>query len=458
MTTPPTESLESAIKRAGNAVDLLRNQQGRAYSHGGGVVNAQFTNWQSEVMAWRTGVAFLDQSHHMIDLYVKGPGAFGLLASLGINSFMEFTPGMAKQYVVTSPDGLYIGDCVLFYLEENLFNLVGRRTVLDWVQFNAEMQKSGVTFELDPQTQDRNGRPPVCYRYEVQGPLAAALLEKVTGKSLPTVKFFGMADFRIAGKHVRGLRHGMAGEVGFELFGPWEEGDAVREAILEAGEEFDLHRVGSLAYSSANLESGWIPGPLPAIFSQESLKAYREWLPAKAGGILAGSLYTRDISDYYVSPYDLGYGRFVKFDHDFVGVEALRQRALEPQRKKVTLVWDAQDMARIYASLWTPGPKYKYFALPKARYGLYQVDEVLKDGKRIGLSMDCGYLANERVVVSLAVVDEAVAAPGSTVTVLWGEDPISAKPGVEPHEQTEIKAVVAPAPFGAHARETYRKN
>ena len=131
MTFQPTERLETAIQRVGNAVDLLRNMPGRAYSHG--VVDAQFTNWQSEVQAWRKACAFLDQSHHMIDLYVKGAGALALLTSLGVNSFASFRPGMAKQFVVVSPDGLYVGDCVLFYLEENLFNLVGRRTVLDWV-------------------------------------------------------------------------------------------------------------------------------------------------------------------------------------------------------------------------------------------------------------------------------------------------------------------------------------
>lgn len=456
MISRSTESLEMAIQRVGNAVDLLRNMPGRAYSHG--TVDAQFTNWQTEVGAWRKSCGFLDQSHHMIDLYVEGPDAFKLLAGLGINGFSNFRPGMAKQYVVTSPDGFYIGDCVLFYLEENLFNLVGRRTVLDWVEFHVASGKYDVTTNRDPQSMDRGGRPPVAYRYEIQGPNAAALIEKVTGKPVPDVKFFNMTDFQIAGKRVRALRHGMAGEIGFEIFGPWDEGEAVRDAILKAGEEFGLLRVGSLAYSSANLESGWIPGPLPAIFSQDSMKAYREWLPAKSGGILAGSLYTKDITDYYVTPFDLDYGRLVKFDHDFVGAEALAQRAKGPQRKKVTLIWDAQDMARVVSSMWMDGPKYKYFNLPKARYGLYQMDEVLKDGTRAGISMDCGYLANERKIVSLAVVDEALAVPGTTVTVLWGENPNSAKPQVEAHVQTEVKAIVAPAPYGAHARTTYRTN
>ena len=455
MNASSSESLESAIRSAGSAVELLRNSQRRAFSHG--TVSGQFTNWQSEVASWRDAVGFMDQSHHMVDHYVRGPGAFDLLSTLAVNSFRNFEPGMAKQFVATSPDGNYLGDCVLFYLGKEEFNLVGRPTSLDWVQYHVESGKWDVATERDPQSMDRGGRPPVVYRYEVQGPLAGALMEKVTGQPLPDVKFFGMTDFQIAGKRVRALRHGMAGAVGFEIFGPWEEGDAVREAIITAGEEFGLLRVGSIAYSTANLTSGWVPGPLPAIFDQPELKAYREWLPAKGAGSVAGSFYSEDIADYYVTPLDLGYEKIVKFDHDFIGAEALQARAQGKRRKKVTLVWDAQDMARVVASAWTDGPKYKHFNMPKARYGLYQMDEVLIGGNRAGISLDCGYIANERKIVSLAVVDEEFAEPGTEVTVLWGENPNSSKPQVEPHEQTEIRAIVAPAPFNAHARSSYRK-
>ena len=64
------------------------------------------------------------------------------------------------------------------------------------------------------------------------------------------------------------------------------------------------------------------------------MKAYREWLPAdgyEATGSLGGSFYSDDIEDYYLTPYDLGYGPFVKFDHDFIGREALEQMADEPE-------------------------------------------------------------------------------------------------------------------------------
>ena len=89
----------------------------------------------------------------------------------------------------------------------------------------------------------------------------------------------------------------MVGQPGFELFGPWDEGETVKAAIVEAGKEFGLRLSGARAYSSNTLESGWIPSPLPAIYSGEKMKAYREWLPAsawEATGSLGGSFYSRE--------------------------------------------------------------------------------------------------------------------------------------------------------------------
>lgn len=450
------ESLQAAIDRVGNAVDLIRNQPIRAFSHGLGFVPGEFTNWREEALAWHDSCALLDQSHHMVDLFIEGPDTVRLLEHLGVNSFAGFGKDRAKQFVAVNHDGFYIGDAVLFGLDDTSVDLVGRRTVIDWVEFNARGGDWDVTVERDPQSVQRAGRPPKLYRFEVQGPSAGPLVEKLTGQPIPDVKFFGMTTLTIAGRQVRALRHGMAGQVGFELFGPWEEGAEIYEAIRRSGEEFGIKQVGAVAYSTANLESGWIPGPMPAIFTDDNLAAYREWLPATSAGSLGGSLNSPDITDYYVTPYDLGYGRLVKFDHDFVGRDALRARAGEPHRHKVTLVWNADDVARVFSSLWTPGPTYKYFSLPKARYGQFQLDSVLSEGRRSGVSMDCGYVVRDQAVVSLAVVDEEIARPGTEVRVLWGESPRSAKPTVEPHEQIEIRATVESAPLDRFARTKYR--
>jgi len=78
-------------------------------------------------------------------------------------------------------------------------------------------------------------------------------------------------------------------------------------------------------------------------------------------------------------------------------------------------------------------------------------------GEQVGVSLDCGYIANERAMVSLATVDVAHSEPGTEVVVLWGEEPNSAKPQVEEHRLREIRATVAPVPYVRFARDEYRE-
>lgn len=124
----------------------------------------------------------------------------------------------------------------------------------------------------------------------------------------------------------------------------------------------------------------------------------------------------------------------------------------------MTLVWNADDVTqKIFGSLFTPGTgrPAKLLNLPKTRYALYQKDAVLIEGVIVGQSLDVGYVANYKVFISLASLDRDIPM-GTEVTVLWGENPVTAKPGVEPHEQIAIRATVAPSPYEKYAREDYR--
>ncbi|HEY7840798.1 MAG TPA: aminomethyl transferase family protein, partial [Gammaproteobacteria bacterium] len=332
-------NLEEVMQAAGGPVKLLRNSQTGPYVYP--VVPPEYTNWRDEQRSWRVGCVLFNQSYHMTDTYMEGPDGLKLLEALGVNTFKGFAPDKAKQFVPCNHDGYVIGDVILFYLDKDYFSLVGRPPVHNWVQYHAEKDGYKVKFERDERAAARQG-PPVrkCYRYQVQGPNALKVMEKVTGKPVPDTKFFNMTTFTIAGKKVRALRHGMAGAPGFELFGPWADGEEVRAAIVDAGRDFGLRQAGARCYSSNTLESGWIPSPMPAIYSGEKLKAYREWLPAnsfEAIASLGGSLESKNIEDYYLTPYDLGYGPFVKFDHEFIGRAALEKIAEKPRRKKVTL-------------------------------------------------------------------------------------------------------------------------
>jgi vanillate/3-O-methylgallate O-demethylase len=186
-----------------------------------------------------------------------------------------------------------------------------------------------------------------------------------------------MGDLTINGKPVRTLRHG-------------------------------IEPCGSRAYSSNTLESGWIPSPLPAVYTSPGMRGYRESLPAngyEATNPIAGSFVSGDIEDYYVNPFELGYGSFIKYDHDFIGRDALA--AIDPatQRRKVTLEWNAEDVTRLFGSIFGEGPGYQVFDLPNANYGSSNYDSVLDgDGAVIGLSMFTGYSSNERAALSLATV------------------------------------------------------
>lgn len=450
-------SLEDALETAGSPVNLLRNSQIGPYAFP--VVRSEFTNWRDEQRAWKETCALLDQSHHMTDLYVEGPDALKVFSDLGVNSFQNFKVNQAKQFVACNPHGYVIGDAILFYLDENKFNLVGRPPVHNWVQYNLEARGYKVLAERDERSAVNQGRRKT-FRYQVQGPQAVRVMEKVTGKPVPDIKFFHMDEFQVAGRTVRALRHGMVGQPGWELFGPWADGDRVRDAIIQAGQEFGIRQVGSRAYPTTCLESGWIPSPLPAIYTGAELKGYRQWLSAtgyEATASLGGSFYAEDITSYYLTPYDLGYGQFVKFDHDFVGRPALEKMASKPTRKKITLVWNGEDFTRIFGSLVAGGDITKYVDLPLANYATLPYDKISSGGKTIGISTYTGYTYNERAMISLGVVENEYSEPGTEVTVAWGEEGGgSSKPTVERHKQVEIRATVATVPYAEVARTAYR--
>ena len=454
------ESLEDLLQTVRSPADLLRNSQIGPYVYP--VVPPEFTNWRDEQRAWRETCVLFNQSHHMTDLYLEGPDALKLLSGLGVNSFKNFGADKAKQFVACNDDGYVIGDAILFCFGENRFNLVGRPSAHNWVEYHRETGGYNVSIERDERSAARKG-PPVrkVYRYQVQGPNAAKVMEKVTGGPVPDIKFFNMGTFTIAGRQVRALRHGMAGQPGWELFGPWEQGDEIRAAIVVAGRDFGLRQVGSRAYATNTLESGWIPSPLPAVYAGDKMKPYRQWLPAQgyeATGSLGGSYYSSNITDYYLTPYDLGYGPIVKFDHEFIGREALEKMAANTRRRKVTLAWNGEDVARAFKALFT-NERYapKYIDLPLSNYSSWPYDKVLKDGTIVGVSTFSGYSYNERSMLSLAMVDLAHAEPGTEVTLVWGEEGGgSSKPVVERHAQTTIRATVGPVPYSEAARTTYR--
>lgn len=469
-----TRSLEALIREAGDPVDLLRaHKYGRADARPEyqpqqiiPVIPQEFSLWERETRSWRETVALFDQTHHMFGLFLEGPDAQRLLGTLAINDFASSRPGSARQIVCVNDDGDMIGDGIVFHLDDQRFSLYGADFVSNWVMFHAQSGGYDVEASYDRKAPVypngfANERPDC--RYQIQGPLAGALIEKLNGGPLDDVKFFHMTEMAIGGQPVRALRHGMAGAPGLEVWGPYEHRDAIRDAIIEAGREFDMQLVGGQAYLIGAIESGWYQAVLPAIYTGEAMCAYREWLPGNFGegmARLSGSLARSRVEDYYRTPFDLGYGKLIHDAHDFVGREALRRRRSEPSLQKVTLQWNTEDAANLFAQMLTPGGRdVRFLHLPVMCDKLDKhYDTLTLDGREVGNSAYTAYTANERSILSIALVDESVKI-GDEVVIGWGEAGGGYGDATVPAtEIVPIRAMVSPAPFARITRDEYRRD
>ena len=290
------------------------------------------------------------------------------------------------------------------------------------------------------------------YRFQVQGPTALDVLTKANGGSLPEIKFFNMGELTIGGHKVRALHHGMSGVPGLELLGPVGRagGRARGDRRGRRGLRAPPGRLPRLRDEHARVRLDPLPAARP-IFTGDELKAYREWLPAdgyEGTGSLGGSYYSDDISDYYRTPHELGYWPFVKFDHDFIGREALEAMADEPTRQ--------EGHARVERrgrrpARWarcsrraTPVEVHR----PAALELLHLAERQAAARRRARRPLDLLRLQLQRALVCCrsAMVDVDVEF-GAEVTLVWGEeDGGSSKPVVERHVQAEIRAIVSPVP------------
>jgi vanillate/3-O-methylgallate O-demethylase len=208
------------------------------------------------------------------------------------------------------------------------------------------------------------------------------------------------------------------------------------------------------------VESGWIPSPLPGIYTGDGmLEAYREWLGPEsyeANGSIGGSFVSGNIEDYYVNPFELGYDFYIGWKKDnFIGKEALVKMKDSKHRKKVTFEWNGDDVVNVITSAFKPGEvPYKWIDFPQPNYASTSADMVMRDGKMVGMSMFNGYSYNERCMLSLGIVNDDVQI-GDVLTMKWGEPEPTQKTSTEKHKQADIRVKVSPTPYAQDARENY---
>ncbi|WP_218938471.1 hypothetical protein [Modestobacter altitudinis] len=409
--------------------EMRRPPQVYAWSRFG---HPEYTDWLDESLSWKQTCSFGDWSFLWQHRFT-GPDAVRLIADFSVNSVEQWETGRSKHAIHTNRDGKVVHEGVVTKFGDEDYVVHGRGG------FWLDHQLARGDYEAQCQQED-------WFVFQVAGPNALAVLDAVTDtRDLLTTRFMRISQIEIGGHPVWALRQGMSGEVGFELQGPREWGEEIRQLVMEAGRPFGIRRIGARVTPINHLEASYptiATDYIPAIFDAELadyLAEFRSSMPDFAQpAYIAGSYDGQQVSEYYRSPIELGWGRNVRFDHDFLGREALEVEKAFPRRVLRTLVWDAEDVQDVYASLFRPGENYEYMDMPRDQRGFMWADRVSLDGATVGVATSRGYSYWFRQMLSLSTIDVAASELGTELVVHWG------KPG---GRQKEIRAVVAPAPY-----------
>lgn len=391
----------------------------------------EYTDWMDESMSWKEDCYIGDWSF-LWERRFKGPDVMKLFSDISVNSFAKFDILQSKHVIHCNEAGKVIHEGILSRLSEDEVMLFGRGGF--WVDYKLRHGNYNVTSTVDD-----------WFNFQVSGPKAIHVVEKLAGQNLRDTKFMHSAKFNVAGVEVLALRQGMAGEIGFELQGPNSRAKEVYQAVLDAGRDFGIRRLGARVTMINHLEACFptiITDYMPAMFGPDMADYLAEFKAAMPGFAqtlnIAGSFEADDISAWYRSPVELGWSKVINFDHDFIGRATLEKEKANPTRTIRTLVWNPDDVIDVYASLYKKGASYDFMDMPRDQRGFMYADKVLKDGKEVGVSTSRGYSYYFREMLSLCVIDVAHSDIGTEVEVIWGN------PG---SPQKKVRARVQPAPY-----------
>lgn len=266
-----------------------------------GAVMTDFAGWQmplrfsgdrAEHEAVRSRAGLFDLSH-MAQIEVHGPQADLALDTALVSAVSRLSTGRARYTMLVTAEGGILDDLIVYRLADQEFlviaNAANRETVLDQLTVRSAPYQVGIV--------DRTTTRALI---ALQGPRAAAVLATRTDADLEGLRYYAAMPAEVAGIPVLLARTGYTGEDGFELSVSAASAVPLWQSLLDAGQDAGVLRCGLASRDSLRLEAG---------------------MP----------LYGHELTDQ-TTPYDVGMGRLVHTDREFVGQEALAARAAEPPR------------------------------------------------------------------------------------------------------------------------------
>jgi aminomethyltransferase len=235
---------------------------------------------------------------HMGEFWVTGANAFEFLQKVGSNNVAALKDGSAQYTCFVNETGGIIDDYLLYRFNEEKYLMVVNASNIekDWA-WCVKQNTMGATLE--------NASDNIAL-LAVQGPKAVATLQRLTEVNLSEIPYYHFTERTFAGvENVIISNTGYTGAGGFELYFAPENGEAIWNAIFEAGAEFGIKPVGLGARDTLRLEMGFC-------------------------------LYGNDIDDDH-SPLQAGLGWITKLvdNKPFVGREAIEKEKAEGISRKL---------------------------------------------------------------------------------------------------------------------------
>ena len=248
---------------------------------------------EHEYNAIRNACALIDISP-LYKYLISGKDATKLVNRVITRDINRVKVGQVIYCCWCDEQGKVIDDGTITRLEQNKYRWTAADPSLRWFRQNG--------LNMDVQVEDISEKVAAL---ALQGPTSAKLLKAVAEADIANLKYFRMTAGKIAGVPVDISRTGYTGDLGYEVWMPWNDAVKVWDALMTTGKQFDIHAAGMLALDVARVEAGLLLIEVDYTSSKKAL-----------------------IPSQKYSPYELGFGKMVHLDKEnFVGKAALAQDA-----------------------------------------------------------------------------------------------------------------------------------
>jgi glycine cleavage system T protein (aminomethyltransferase) len=207
-------------------------------------VSAYEAHHEHEYNAIRNASALIDVSP-LFKYRVSGRDAVKLVDRIITRDAFKLALGQVCYTPWCDERGKVIDDGTVTRLSEDTFRWTAADPSLRWFTQNA--------IGMDVAIEDISEQVAAL---ALQGPTSGRLLDAVADAEIRNLKYFRMTRGTIAGVPVEISRTGYTGDLGYEIWMPWDRGVDVWDALMIGGRPFDIHAAGMLALDVARVEAG----------------------------------------------------------------------------------------------------------------------------------------------------------------------------------------------------------